>query len=63
MTPNWFRFGPRFFSNISTMKSLSEFLLTNRQHYLEALNAGKTKDWTVVVGNESGGEDSSKNRF
>ncbi|GJJ14684.1 hypothetical protein Clacol_008951 [Clathrus columnatus] len=41
------------------MKSLSEFLLTNRQHYLEALKVGRAQNWTVVVGNEAGDLDSA----
>lgn len=53
-----FFFPQRRLLSISTMKSqsLSEFLFTNRQRYFDALKADKPRDWTVVVGNEAGGE-------
>ena len=35
--------------------TLSRFLLLNKRRYLDAVNAGYGRSWTVVMGNEAGG--------
>ncbi|KAL7284602.1 hypothetical protein ACG7TL_001896 [Trametes sanguinea] len=41
-----------------TPPSLSEFLKESKSAYLAAVQAGKAKEWTVVMGNEAGDLDS-----
>ncbi|KAF8513548.1 DHH phosphoesterase [Hysterangium stoloniferum] len=43
----------------TTSNNLSNFLRQNREKYLEALKTGKSKEWTVVVGNEAGDLDTA----
>jgi hypothetical protein len=33
----------------------AKFAARNKAHYIQAVESGKGKDWTVVMGNEAGG--------
>jgi hypothetical protein len=46
----------RVYRTMSTKSVLSTFLSSQKSLYLQDIQNGKGKEWTVVMGNEAGGE-------
>ena len=53
----WFllRFRSKTVTDYGPGMTLSRFLLLNKWRYLDDVRAGNGKRWTVVMGNEAGG--------